>query len=307
MAMAVAISVRGLVMDYGSKRAVDGLSFEVAEGEVFALLGPNGAGKTTTVEILEGHRRRTGGEVSVLGFDPETGGRRYRERIGIMLQAGGIDGEFTVVETLRLYASFYHRPRSVEETIETVGLSGYRRARVRTLSGGTLRRLDLGLALIGDPEVVFLDEPTTGFDPTARRAAWEMVGGLRQLGKTVLLTSHYMDEVEALADRVAVIRRGTVVAEATPGQLGGRDVAAVLIRMREPYPGWADELPPGPWTLECTRGEVWLRTDLVTQSLAQLTAWAVERGEELTGLTVTRPTLEEAYLQITEQPGRTAS
>ena len=304
--MAAAISVRGLVMDYGTLRAVDGLSFEVLEGEVFALLGPNGAGKTTTVEILEGHRRRTGGEVSVLGFDPETGGHRYRERIGIMLQSGGIDAELTVVETLRLYASFYHRPRSVEETIEQVGLGRHEQARVRALSGGTLRRLDLGIALIGDPEVVFLDEPTTGFDPTARRAAWDMVGGLRRLGKTVLLTSHYMDEVEQLADRVAVVRRGSIVAEATPGQLGGRDVAAVLIRMRAPYPGWADELPVGPWALESVRGEVWLRTEHVTRALAELTAWAVERGEELAGLTVTRPSLEDAYLQITQQSGQAA-
>ena len=295
-----AITVRDLRMQYGSFRAVDGLSFEVREGEIFALLGPNGAGKTTTIEILEGHRKRTGGDVQVLDVDPEHGGRRYRERIGIMLQSGGIDAELTVAETVRLYASFYRRPRPVTETIALVGLTDHARMRVRALSGGLQRRLDLALALIGDPEIIFLDEPTTGFDPTARRAAWEMVEGLREFGKTVLLTSHYMDEVEHLADRVAVLRNGTIVAESTPRTLGGRDVGEAVISVHVPHAGWDDELPAGPWSQPRRDGDLLVfRTDQPTEALAVLTGWAIERGEELPGLTVTRPSLEEAYLQIT--------
>jgi ABC-2 type transport system ATP-binding protein len=298
-----AISVHALYMNYGPVRAVDGISFDVGAGEIFALLGPNGAGKTTTIEILEGYRKRTAGDVTILGVDPERGGRRYRERIGIMLQAGGIDADMTVLDTVRLYAGFYRRPRPVEATITMVGLDEHRKARIRALSGGLQRRLDLCLALIGDPEIIFLDEPTTGFDPTARRAAWTMVAGLRDLGKTVLLTSHYMDEVEHLADRVAVMRHGVIVAEATPRQLGGRDTAEALISFRTPYAGWRDEIPAGPWTApEDADDLVQLRTSQPTQALLLLASWAVEHGIELEGLTVTRPTLEEAYLSITARP-----
>ncbi|HEY8302237.1 MAG TPA: ABC transporter ATP-binding protein [Jatrophihabitans sp.] len=304
---APAIAVRGLCKDYGDLRAVDQLSFEVAVGEIFALLGPNGAGKTTTIEILEGFRERTGGAVDVLGFDPGHGGRHYREQIGIMLQSGGMDAELTVGETMRLYASLYHRPRDVDETIEVIDLVGKRSARVRTLSGGMRRRLELGLALIGDPSVVFLDEPTTGLDPSARRDAWETIGRLPKLDKTVLLTSHYMDEVEFLADRVAVLRQGSIVAEGSPSRLGGRDVATAVIRAQIPYPAWVDELPDGPWSVTEDRGDIALRTDHPTQALEILTSWAVDRGEDLVGLTVTRPSLEEAYLQITRQPKRPTS
>jgi len=298
-----AITVRGLRVQYGSFRAVDDLSFDVGRGEIFALLGPNGAGKTTTIEVLEGHRRRTSGYVQVLGVDPDRGGRAYRERIGIMLQGGGIDADLTVAETMRLYARLYRRPRSVGETIDLVGLTGQRGTRVGALSGGLERRLDLGLALIGDPELLFLDEPTTGFDPTARRSAWEMVQRLRELGMTVLLTSHYMDEVEHLADRVAVMRRGVIVAESTPRGLGGRDVAQALITFRVPYASWRDELVAGPWTEQPgPPGQddvLTLRTDQPTRALAILTSWATERGEELSGLTVMRPSLEDTYLTIT--------
>ena len=297
------ISVKGLTMQYGALRAVNALNFEVQSGEIFALLGPSGAGKTTTIEILEGHRRRTRGDVQVLGMDPERAGRRFRERIGIMLQSGGIDAEMTVTETLRLYASFYRRPRPVPETLALVGLAEHARVRVATLSGGMERRLDLALALIGNPEVVFLDEPTTGFDPNARRAAWQMVAGLRELGKTVLLASHYMDEVEQLADRVAIMRHGSIVAASTPRKLGGRDVAEAVISFRLPYPGWGDDLPRGPWKTPQRRDDLLvLHTEEATRALSILTPWAAERGEELVGLTVTRPSLEDAYLQITQQP-----
>ena len=306
--MSRAISVRGLRMHYGTIHAVDGIDFDVADGEIFALLGPNGAGKTTTIEILEGHRRRTAGEVSVLGFDPGRGGRGYRERVGIMLQSGGIDTELTVAETMRLYAGFYRRSRPVDETLAMVGLADEAGKRVGALSGGLERRLDLGLALIGDPDVVFLDEPTTGFDPLARRAAWGMLAGLRGLGKTVLLTSHYMDEVEHLADRVAVIRRGRIVAESTPRKLGGRDVGEVLIRFVAGATAGHAELPPGPWTAARRDGDVVvLATDEPTRALAVLTAWAIDRGEELVGLTVTRPSLEDAYLHLTQHSDTAAT
>ena len=295
-----AIVVRALVKRYGDVRAVNGLSFDVRHGEIFALLGPNGAGKTTTLEILEGHLAATSGRVRVLGTDPLVGGRRHRDRVGIVLQSGGMDAELTVSESLRLYAGFYTRPRGVGETAELVGLADKLRARVRTLSGGQQRRLDLALALVGDPEVLFLDEPTTGFDPDARRQAWDMVASLRTLGKTVLLTSHYMDEVQFLADRVGVISRGRLVAESTPGRLGGRDVAEAVITVEAPYAGWEEELPPGPWQVSRRRGqELVLRTMRPTQAVLTLSRWAVERGEELVGLTVTRPSLEDAYLHIT--------
>jgi ABC-2 type transport system ATP-binding protein len=295
-----AIVVERLCKNYGRLRAVDGVSFAVRRGEIYALLGPNGAGKTTTVEILEGHRNRTSGMVRVLGFDPGAGGRRFRERIGIVLQSGGIDAELTVAEVVALYASFYARPRDVAKTIEQVGLAGKRRARARTLSGGQVRRLDLALALIGDPDLLFLDEPTTGFDPNARRDAWEMIAGLRHSGTTVLLTSHYLDEVQRLADRVGVMSNGHLVEESTPDALGGRDIAGTVISFRLPAALAGEELPAGPWDEPERRdGEIVMRTDQPTRVLAALTRWAVGRGVELEGLTVVRPSLEDAYLQIT--------
>jgi ABC-2 type transport system ATP-binding protein len=297
-----AIVVGRLRKDYGPLRAVDGVSFQVRHGEIYALLGPNGAGKTTTVEILEGHRKPTSGSVRVLGFDPSAGGRRFRERIGIVLQSGGVDAELTVREMVALYASFYARPRDVAATIEQVGLASKRRARVRTLSGGQLRRLDLAVALAGDPEVLFLDEPTTGFDPNARRDAWEMIAGLRHSGTTILLTSHYLDEVQRLADRVGVMSHGHLVEESTPDALGGRDLAGTVISFRLPAALPATELPAGPWDLPGNRdGYITLHTDEPTRVLCTLTRWAVGHGVELEGLTVARPSLEDAYLRITDE------
>ena len=299
-----AIVVERLRKNYGRLCAVNGVSFQVRRGEIYALLGPNGAGKTTTVEILEGHRKRTSGSVRVLGFDPDAGGRRFRERIGIVLQSGGVNAELTVREMVALYASFYARPRNVAATIEQVGLASKRRARVRTLSGGQLRRLDLALALIGDPDLLFLDEPTTGFDPNARRDAWEMIAGLRHSGTTILLTSHYLDEVQRLADRIGVMSHGHLVEESTPGALGGRDLAGTVISFRLPAALTAGDLPAGPWDLpEHPECDITMHTDEPTHVLLTLTRWAVHHGVELEGLTVVRPSLEDAYLRITDQAG----
>ena len=301
---APAIVVEGLRKDYGTVRAVDGVSFQVQRGEIYALLGPNGAGKTSTVEILEGHRQRSGGSVRVLGFDPGAGDRRFRERVGIVLQSGGMDAELTVRETVALFAGFYARPRDVAGTIEQVGLADKRRARVRTLSGGQARRLDLALALIGDPEVLFLDEPTTGFDPNARRDAWDMIAGLRRSGTTVLLTSHYLDEVQQLADRVGVMSHGHLVEESTPDALGGRDVSGTVISFRLPEQLRGSEPPAGPWDQTAgPAGEFTMHTDEPTQVLLALTQWACAHHTELPGLTVTRPSLEDVYLRITGQSG----
>jgi ABC-2 type transport system ATP-binding protein len=285
---------------YGEIHAVAGLSLTVAAGEVFALLGPNGAGKTTTVEILEGHRRPDSGSVRVLGVDPWRADRRFRERIGTVLQSGGMDDDLTVRETVRLYASLYPRRCKVDDTIDLVGLTPHAKERTKTLSGGQHRRLDLALALVGDPEVIFLDEPTTGFDPSARHQAWDLVTALSQLGKTIILTSHYMDEVQHLAQRVAVMRAGRVVAVSTPAALGGRDVGQAIISFRSPYDGWLSELPAGPWDRPVDdAGQIHLTTVKPTESLALLTAWACGRGEELIALTVSRPSLEDAYLHLT--------
>ena len=299
-----AIVVDGLCKEYGKVRAVDGVSFQVRRGEIYALLGPNGAGKTSTVEILEGHRRRSGGSVWVLGFDPGAGDRRFRERVGIVLQSGGIDAELTVWEMVSLYAGLYARPRDVAQTIEQAGLTAKRRAKARTLSGGQVRRLDLALALIGDPEVLFLDEPTTGFDPSARRDAWDMIAGLRRSGTTVLLTSHYLDEVQRLADRVGVMSHGHLLEESTPDALGGRDVSGTVISFRLPEQLRASEIPAGPWDQrEDLAGEFTMHTDEPTRVLLALTQWAVGHGVELPGLTVVRPSLEDVYLRITGQAG----
>ena len=274
-----AIAVRGLRKSYGNLEAVRGVDFEIEQGEVFGLLGPNGAGKTTTVEILEGYRRRDAGDVSVLGHDPQSPGPDFRERIGVVLQQSSMWPNITVRETHRIFAGYYAHPRDVDEVIELVGLGEKRDARVKTLSGGQKRRLDLGLALVGDPDLVFLDEPTTGFDPAARRAAWEMIRSLRTLGKTVLLTTHYLDEAEQLADRVAVLRDGTIVKIGTPRELTTADLE-VEIRFRR------------------DGEEVLIRTSEPTRVLHELTAEALARGAELERLEVRRPSLEEVYLAL---------
>jgi ABC-2 type transport system ATP-binding protein len=292
------ISIRGLRMSYGDFEAVRGIDLEVQAGEVFAFLGPNGAGKTTTVEILEGYRKRSEGEVSVLGEDPQRGGRAWRERIGIVLQSCRLDPYLTVRESLALYAGYYSAPRPVDEVIELVGLDGKADDRARSLSGGQQRRLDVGMALIGDPELLFLDEPTTGFDPAARRQAWETIAGLRDLGKTVFLTTHYMDEAQRLADRVTIIAAGEIVASGTPEDLGDRESQPATISFRLPAGVAAAELPGGGEAGES--GEVKLSTSTPIELLNELTGWALQRGVDLDGLEVTRPTLEDIYLELTE-------
>ncbi|MFN8185518.1 MAG: ABC transporter ATP-binding protein [Gaiellales bacterium] len=279
-----AIEVSGLRKAYGTREVLHGIEFTVAHGEVFALLGPNGAGKTTAVEILEGYRRRDGGSVSVLGEDPANPSPAFRARIGIVLQSSAVYPRLTVRETLTLFAGYYPAPRAVDEVIELVGLAEKRDTRVRTLSGGQLRRLDLGLALAGDPELVFLDEPTTGFDPAARRQAWETVRGLRELGKTILLTTHYLEEAHHLADRLAILREGQIVATGTPEALLSANGAVEIRYLRDGEP-------------------VVVRTDEPTRTLHELTARAVERGAELEGLEVRRPTLEDVYIELTQEDG----
>jgi ABC-2 type transport system ATP-binding protein len=293
--MTVAITVEGLRKSYGAVDAVKGVSFEINEGEIFALLGPNGAGKTTIVEILEGYRKRTGGRVDVLGMDPEHGGRRLRERIGIVLQQSTTEPYLTVTEILRQHAGWYPHPIDVDEVVEIVGLGEKRGARLRTLSGGQQRRLDLALALVGDPDLIFADEPTTGFDPSARRASWEIIRNLCSLGKTVLLTTHYMDEAQYLANRVAVIANGVFVAEGRPDSIGGRDTAEAHIRFALP-PGLALSDLPVPAVLD--QGGALIGTREPTKILATLAPWAADRSLELVGLTVTRPSLEDVYLQL---------
>jgi ABC-2 type transport system ATP-binding protein len=275
-----AISVSDLRKSYRDHEALRGISFEIGEGEVFGLLGPNGAGKTTTVEILEGYRKRDGGTVEVLGTDPERPRRDFRHRIGVVLQQSQLWPTLTVREIHRIFAGYYDHPRDVDQTIELVGLSEKRDAKAKTLSGGQQRRLDLGVALIGDPDLVFLDEPTTGFDPAARRAAWEMIRSLRSLGKTVLLTTHYLDEAEQLADRVAVLRDGLIVREGTPAELTRDALNEVEIRYRR------------------NGSEHVVRTTEPTRVLHELTSAALAAGEELDALEVRRPTLEDVYLSL---------
>ncbi len=301
MSPAPAIEVSGLRKTYGSFDAVKGIDLVVATGEVFALLGPNGAGKTTTVEILEGYRSRTAGSVSVLGVDPAKGGAGFRSRIGLVLQECAIDPYLNVTEVLTQRAAYYPTPRPVAEVVALVGLEGKARTRVKVLSGGQQRRLDLALALVGDPELIFLDEPTTGFDPGARRAAWEVVANLAGLGKTILLTTHYMDEAQALAAQVAVMAGGQIVALGPPNSLGGRDRAAYHVRFRVPPQLAADLAALGESTEPGPRdGEVVVTTTTPTSTLHTLTRWAVERGVELEGLNVSQPTLEDVYLQLTD-------
>ena len=296
--MSAAIVVDDLHKSYGPVDAVRGVSFEVAEGEVFALLGPNGAGKTTIVEVLEGFRAPTSGSVRVLDRDPAEGGRAWRERVGIVLQSCGIDPFFTVAESLRSTARVYPHPRPVDEVIELVGLTEQAGTRAMRLSGGQQRRLDLALALVGDPELVFLDEPTTGFDPSARRASWDLIEGLCRLGKTVLLTTHYMEEAQRLADRIVVIAQGRVVAEGTPETIGGRDRAATVVRFALPDGVSFADLPVRDAALD-DDGNVSVQTDSPTRVLHDLTAWALARGDELAGLEVVRPSLEDVYLDLT--------
>jgi ABC-2 type transport system ATP-binding protein len=295
--MANAIEVADLRKSYGSTQAVRGISFTVAEGEVFAMLGPNGAGKTTTVEILEGFRRRDGGKVSVLGHDPATGDRRLKEQLGIVLQTTGVDPYLTVAETVDMFRGYYPKPRSLDEVLKLVGLEEKRDSRVTKLSGGQRRRLDVAIALAGDPALLFLDEPTTGFDPGARRNAWETIKGLSDLGKTIFLTSHAMDEVQYLADRVVVISAGQVVAEGTPDTLAGRQKQTTMVRFRLAAPV---ELPESLRVSSKVDGaEVEIETADPTRTLFDLTSWAMQKNVALEGLEVTRPSLEDVYLAIT--------
>jgi ABC-2 type transport system ATP-binding protein len=275
-----AVRVTGLRKSYGSHEAVRGIDFEIAAGEVFGLLGPNGAGKTTTIEILEGYRKRDAGEVEVLGADPQKATGAWRERVGVVLQSSSLYPGLTVRESLQVFAGYYEKPRDPDEVIEIVGLAEKANARCRTLSGGQKRRLDLGLGLIGDPELLFLDEPTTGFDPGARRAAWETIRNLRSLGTTILLTTHYLDEAEQLSDRVAVLREGRIIRVGTPAELTGESAMTEIRFKRD-----------GELVVETTADP--------TRRLHELTSEALERGEELDGLEVKRPTLEDVYLELT--------
>ena len=295
-----AVEVEGLQKRYGALEAVRGISFAVAEGEVFALLGPNGAGKTTTVEILEGFRRRDGGRVSVLGFDPASGDRRLKEQTGIVLQTAGVDPYLTVAETVEMFRGYYPRPRARDEVIKLVGLEDKSSTRVTKLSGGQRRRLDVAISLAGDPRILFLDEPTTGFDPGAKRNAWDVITGLATLGKTIFLTSHSMDEVQFLADRVVIIAAGRIIAEGTPESLIGRQSSDTVIRFRPPRPV-ADMPESLRASIRQDGDSVELHTQDATRVLHDLTSWALQEHVMLDGLQVTRPSLEDVYLEITRE------
>ena len=295
----IAIRVNGLHKSYGQLEAVRGVDLQVMKGEVFALLGPNGAGKTTTVEILEGHRHRSAGEVNVLGHDPARNERAFKQRIGIVLQTTGVEPYLTVQETIDLFRGYYPHPIPLDEILKVTGLTELSRTRVRKLSGGQQRRLDVAVGLAGDPELLFLDEPTTGFDPSARRSAWETVKNLQSLGKTVFLTTHYMDEAEYLADRVALMVRGEIVAQGSPAELTHLD-ALTTIRFRL-SPG-EEGLPEGlPVATETNDGILTMRTATPTMTLYQLTGWAQDRDIELQELTVSRASLEDIYLNLVRE------
>jgi ABC-2 type transport system ATP-binding protein len=290
-----------LTKSYGGLTAVRGVDLDIDRGEIFALLGPNGAGKTTIVEILEGYRARDGGSVSVLGFDPGHERKQLKSHIGVVLQSTGVERYLTVLESVTMYSTFYPHPRSVDEVVELVGLTKKRNERVISLSGGQQRRLDVAIALVGDAELLFLDEPTTGFDPSARHEAWDVIASLASLGKTVVLTTHYMDEAQYLADRVAVIMDGCIIAEGPPATLGQRDRATACIRYRAPI-----GVPP-PSGLEgsvLSDGFVELRVDNTVTALHWLTGWAIDNNVDLDGLEVTRPSLEDVYLSLTDSSSR---
>jgi len=297
-----AILVRGLRMNYGTYEAVRGIDLDVMPGEILAFLGPNGAGKTTTVEICEGFRTRTAGEVRVLGADPAHAGPDWRARVGVVLQESAPEALLTVRECLAMYAGYYPKPLPVGRTLELVGLTDKAGTRCDQLSGGQLRRLDMALALIGDPELIFLDEPTTGFDPTARHAAWEVIAGLRDLGKTIFLTTHYMEEAETLADRILIIAAGRIVASGTPATIGGRAIEASLISFTLPEGVAEADLPPLPARISVARGRVAEMThENPMQVLGVLAPWALEHGYPLTDISVHRPSLEEIYLRLTAE------
>ena len=297
------ISVRGLRKSYGALDAVRGIDLDVPHRQIFAFLGPNGAGKTTTVEVLEGYRERTSGEVSVLGVDPDRADHEWRQRIGIVLQESRMHPELTVRESVELFAGYYRAPRGVDDTIGLVGLNAKADERVGRLSGGQQRRLDVSLALIGDPELLFLDEPTTGFDPSARRRAWEVIGSLRELGKTIFLTTHYMEEAQELADQVAIIVAGRIVARGTPHELSSRNGRVSSIRFRLP-PGVREDALPGRLATAATPvagedGALRIQAADPVRTLNELTGWALERGVEIAELEVRQPSLEDVYLELT--------
>jgi ABC-2 type transport system ATP-binding protein len=293
------ISVRRLTKSYGRVQAVRGIDLEVQRGQIFAFLGPNGAGKTTTVEILEGFRQRDGGEVNVLGVDPATADRSWREMVGFVLQQSRPDQYLTVRESLSLYGGYYSNPRPIEETIELIGLTAAADQRAQKLSGGQQRRLDVGLALIGDPEVLFLDEPTTGFDPSARRQFWSVIENLSELGKTIFLTTHYMEEAQRLADRVAIVSRGEIVASGAPEEIVEREQAPATISFRVPDGVSAAELPGEAARAPAQNGQVSFSSGDPVRVLHELTEWALARSVDLEGLEVRRPTLEDVYLELT--------
>jgi ABC-2 type transport system ATP-binding protein len=297
--MEPAIEAASLRMSYVDTEVVHGIDLTVHRGEIFAVLGPNGAGKTSTIEILEGFRRRTGGDATVLGHDPQTAGPDWRERIGVVLQSSSPEGELTVEETLGLYGGFYRRPVPTARLLELCGLSEQKHVRNKRLSGGQQRRLDVALALVGSPELLFLDEPTTGFDPAARRAAWEMIAGLKTLGTTIVLTTHYLEEAEYLADRIAVIHRGHIVAEGSPATLGGRDRLPTEIIFQ--LPAGAAAPPAG---VRAEGGRYRVGTPDPTRLLHELSGWAIAHGYALADIEVHRPSLEDVYLRLTNETAR---